>query len=481
MRFSGRHWNELLRRAQEDAEPYAAAALYPHALPAHRACLLPRLFDARQDRLLLASAGFLAPAVLARLATIARDDAAVGLRLARNPAAPAQALVTLWRGGGGERLRLLLARHTNMPRGVLAQMAEGTAQVEILRALCENTGTAADVLAALERRHLPVLHRLLAINLATAADTLLSLWAAAVDEPAVRAQVLLHPHCPGRLLEAVPETVLERRCGARHPRAPVALLRQLAADADPTVRRAAAAHAAVPAQALLTLCFDAEAGVRRAVAARADLSARMAGWLQEDTDSWVRRTVARNAACPPALLAIAAADAHAEVRRAAARHPACPAAVLERLGADPEDWVQAGVAYRDELAPPLLRRLARSASVDVLAGVARNAATLPAQLSRLAAHESPDVRRAVILNRAAPRGVLLALRQDGYALHRAMVLDHPNFTDADRWRMRDDPDTQVRFRIFSHFARLAGVPAAAHTEAPPRAEQSAPLMTMETL
>ncbi|WP_416048572.1 hypothetical protein [Cupriavidus basilensis] len=480
MNFSGRHWIELLRRAQEDAEPLTAAALYAHASPAHQAWLTPRLFDARHDRLLLASAGFVPPLVLARLAVICRDDAMVGLRLARNPATPADALVTLWRHGGGERLRLLLARHPHMPRGVLAQIAEGTTQVKILRALCENTGTAADVLAALERRHLPMLHRLLAINLATAADTLQSLWTAA-DEPAVRAQILLHPHCPACLLEAMPESVLERRCIAQQARAPVALLRQLAADADPTVRRIAAAHAVMPPQALLTLCFDPEAGVRRAVAGRADLPARMAGWLLEDSDSWVRRTVARNAACPPALVTVAAGDAHVEVRRAAARHPACPADVLERLGADPEDWVQAGVAYRDDLAPALLRRLARSASVDVLAGVARNAATSPAQIARLAAHESPDVRRAVILNRAAPREVLLALRQDGYALHRAMVLDHANLTDADRWRMRDDPDAQVRFRIFSHFARQAGVCAAAQTEAAPRAGRPTPLKTMETI
>jgi len=119
--------------------------------------------------------------------------------------------------------------------------------------------------------------------------------------------------------------------------------------------------------------------------------------------------------------------------------------------------------------------------VDVLAGVARNAATSPAQIARLAAHDSPDVRRAVILNRAAPREVLLALRQDGYALHRAMVLDHANLTDADRWRMRDDPDAQVRFRIFSHFARLAGVCAAAQTEAAPRSGRPTPLKTMETI
>ncbi|MGT2490665.1 hypothetical protein ACU4GD_09495 [Cupriavidus basilensis] len=356
MRFSGRHWNELLRRAQEDAEPYAAAALYPHALPAHRACLLPRLFDARQDRLLLASAGCLAPAVLARLATLARDDAAVCLRLARNPAAPAQALVTLWRARRGERLRLLLARHANMPRGVLAQMAEGTAQVEILRALCENTGTAADVLAALERRHLPVLHRLLAINLATAADTLLSLWTAAVDEPAVRAQVLLHPHLPWPLAGgharrpcwngAARRGIRARRwrycgnwlpmptrpCGARPPPMP------------PCPRKRCRRCASMPMPACAarwrggrTCRQEWPAGCRRTPIP--GCAARWPATRLARRRSW--RLPLRTLTC----------------RSTARRRPASSLSrcrSLSGLAADPEDWVQAGVAYRDGLAPPLL-------------------------------------------------------------------------------------------------------------------------------
>ena len=489
MKFTGRHWMELLRRAREDAEPYPAAALYPYASAVHRQWLAPRLFEARRDRLLLASAAFVAPPVLARLGAEARDDAMVGQRLARNPAAPADCLAALWPRARSERMRLLLARHAHMPRAVLAQIADDTAQEEILCALCENAGVAADVLAALQQRHLPVLQRLLAINLATGEATLQALWrdAGQGDEGdegngvAVRAQILLHPHCPDSLLQALPASALERRCLAQQARAPGTLLRQLAADADPAVRRAAAAHPAIPADALLACCFDGDAGVRRAVAGRKDLAARMAGWLLGDTDPWVRRTVARNPGCPVDWLVLAAADPEPEVRRCAARHPGCPAGLLERLGADPVAWVRAGVAYRDDLPLPLLRRLARCTDVDVLAGVARHPGTSPARLATLAAHPSADVRRAVILNRKAPRGVLLVLRHDGYALHRAMVIEHPNLTDADRWRMRGDPDAQVRFRIFGHFARLAGMRAApARRQAMPRAIQQA-AQTMETI
>ncbi|HRP98183.1 MAG TPA: hypothetical protein PL143_18250, partial [Rhodocyclaceae bacterium] len=59
-------------------------------------------------------------------------------------------------------------------------------------------------------------------------------------------------------------------------------------------------------------------------------------------------------------------------------------------------------------------------------------------------------------NPCTPPGVLPLLRQDGYALHRAMLVEHRRLADADRWQMRDDPDPEVRFRIFRHFARRDG-------------------------
>jgi hypothetical protein len=452
-----RHWRELVSRAGAADEPFIAAALYPYAAPHERAGLEARMCGARRDRLLLASAAFVGPAVLARLAVLG-DDEALRVRLARNPATPAEALAVLWHEDASPRLRQLLARHPHTPRAILADIA-ASAELATLRALCENSGVAADVLAAVGERRIGVLQRLLAVNLATAPSTLLAVWRE-VGEEAVRAQILLHPHCPEGLLATRPASILERRCLARQGRTPPELLAELASDGEALVRRAAAANPATPLAALVASCFDGDAAVRRAVAARRDLSAALAACLIEDADPWVRRALARNPACPAVLLARPAADAHAEVRRAAARHPACPPELLDRLSRDEVAWVQAAVAYRDDLPPTVLRRLARSCDVDVLAGVARNPAAAPSRLARLAAHDCPDVRRAVILNRRTPRAVLRLLRQDGYALHRAMVVDHPRLADADRWRMRDDPDVQVRFRVFQHFARRDGSPAA---------------------
>lgn len=462
---SRRHWVELLRRAWVADDPFAAAALYPYAAPQDRPALEARMFGARRDRLQLASAAFLGVAVLQRLAVLG-DDEALALRLARNPATPAEALAVLWRRGGGPRLRRLLARHPHTPRPILAEIAEWAVELETLRALCENSGVAADVLAALGERRIGVLQRLLAVNLATSAATLLALRRDAGEE-AVRAQILLHPHCPQSLLVGLPASALERRCLAQHHRAPAALLAELASDPQAPVRRAAAANPATPLSALVAACFDVDAAVRRAVAARRDLSPQLAACLIDDPDAWVRRALARNPACPADLLARPATDADLEVRRAAARHPACPPHLLDRLSRDAAAWVQAAVAYRDDLPPTVLRRLARSSDVDVLAGIARNPATAPSRLARLAVHECPDVRRAVILNRRTPRAVLRLLRQDGYALHRAMVVDHPRLADTDRWRMRDDPDAQVRFRVFHHFARRQRSPAETTAAASP--------------
>jgi len=447
---SQRHWLELLRRARASDEPFSAAALHPHATALQRQCLEPRLFDARRDRLLLASAAFVSPTVLERLATLA-DDETLRVRLARNPSAPAAALGRLWRDGTRARLSPLLARHPNTPPSILAELGD-TADLDTLCALCENTGSGSDILATVEQRRIPVLQRLLAVNLATDGATLTALWRA-TDEEAVRAQILLHRHCPDALLQALPASPLERRCIARHPRTPAALLAELARDAEVTVRRAATANPATPVAAVVASCFDRDDAVRRTIAARRDLPVTLAACLADDSDAWVRRVLARNPACPTYLLERAAADDDLEVRRSVARHPACPASLLDRLSRDTAPWVQAAVAYRDDLSPAVLRRLARSSDVDVLAGVGRNPATSASRLASLAVHECADVRRAVILNQQTPREILRVLRQDPYPLHRALAVDHPNLTDADRWRMREDPDIQVRYRVFHHFAR----------------------------
>jgi len=454
---SQRHWLELLRRARASDEPFSAAALYPHASEQQRRCLEPRLFGARRDRLLLASAAFVAPAVLERLACLV-DDATQRTRIARNPAAPAEALTRLWCDGARTSLAPLLARHPNTPRAILAELGEAAADLDTLCALCENTGSSSDVLATVEQRRIPVLQRLLAVNLATDGATLMALWRA-TDEEAVRAQILLHDHCPDTLLQTLPASPLERRCLARHARTPAALLARLAGDADVAVRRAATANPATPIAAVVASCFDTDEAVRRTVAARRDLSVTLAACLADDVDDWVRRVLARNPACPTYLLERASADPVLEVRRSVARHPACPASLLDRLSRDAATWVQAAVAYRDDLPLVVLRRLARSTDVDVLAGVGRNPMTSTSRLARLAVHECADVRRAVILNRQTPRAILRVLRQDPYPLHRALAVDHPNLTDADRWRMREDPDVQVRYRVFHHFAWRLGAAA----------------------
>ncbi len=453
-----RHWRELVGLALEADDLYGAAALYPYASGSDRERLGSRLFNTRRDRLALAALSFAPAAVLARLATVASEssDTTLGVRLARNPSTPGPALDALASQAGAiddaGRLWQLLARHANAPHALLAAIASRTDDVAVLRALCENVGVPADLLTQLERRGIATLQRLLAIHLATDEETLTRLWNS-TRANAVRAQVLRHPYCPDALLRSIPASVPEKRSVALHARTSGEVLTLLARDDEATVRRAAAVNPGTPAGALIALCFDAEPAVRRAVAARADVAPRVADWLAEDADAWVRRSLARNPACSTEWLERLVQDAESEVRRAVSRHPRCPARLLALLATDDVAWVRAGVAYRDDLPRAVLSQLARDTDIDVLSGVARNPATPQAGLARLAEHDVPDVRRGVILNRQATRRVLLPLREEAYPLHRVLVFEHPNLTDADRWRMRLDPDSEARMRIFGYFGR----------------------------
>ncbi|WP_245004937.1 hypothetical protein [Paraburkholderia sacchari] len=463
-----RHWRELVELALGADDIYAAAALYPHADHADRERLGARLFVARRDCLALAACAFAHGAVLAELARLAaaNHDETLKMRLARNPATPGDALALFVdeHEAPARRLACLLARHAKAPHALLATLAAQSEDIEVLRALCENVGVPSELLTLVEQRGIAVLQRLLAIHLATDPQTLLQLWKS-THTGAVRAQVLRHPCCPDSLLHTLPSSSAERRSLALQTRAPAAILAQLARDEDPGVRRAAALNANTPAGALIGLCFDAQAIVRRVVATRRDLPLKVVEWLIGNDDPWVRRTLARNPACPAEWLERLVNDSEAEVRRAVARHPDCPARLVAQLAADPVAWVRAGVALREDLPGALLRRLAADEDVDVLSGIARHHATPQAQLARLAAHPVADVRRGVILNREASRRVLLQLRHEPYPLHRVLVFEHPNLTDADRWRMRFDPDREVRARLFGHFGRALG-PLASSAAAP---------------
>ncbi|MEX3951056.1 hypothetical protein AB4Y40_25275 [Paraburkholderia sp. EG287B] len=457
-----RHWRELIELALAADDVYAAAALYPHAGEADRKRLGVRLFGARRECLALAACTFANSAVLAELARLAaaNDDETLKLRLARNSATPGDALALLADAHAAPeapeaRLACLLARNAKAPHALLAKLAARSEDIEVLRALCENVGVPSDLLTLVGQREIAVLQRLLAIHLATDPETLLHLWKS-THASAVRAQVLRHPCCPEALLRTLPSSSAERRSLALQARTPPEILAQLARDADPGVRRAAALNTHTPAGALIGLCFDAQAIVRRVVAARHDLPLQVVDWLTGNADPWVRRTLARNPACPPEWLERLVSDSESEVRRAVARHAHCPARLVAQLAADPVAWVRAGVALREDLPGALMRRLCTDEDVDVLSAIAHHPATPQAQLARLAAHPAAEVRRSVILNRAASRRVLLRLRHEPYPLHRVLVFEHPNLTDADRWRMRFDPDREARARLFAHFGHALG-------------------------
>ncbi|WP_152417581.1 hypothetical protein [Methylophaga lonarensis] len=101
----------------------------------------------------------------------------------------------------------------------------------------------------------------------------------------------------------------------------------------------------------------------------------------------------------------------------------------------------------------LLLMLARERDVDVLSGVANNPNSPQSLLKKLSLSTQPDIRRGVILNANAERDTLLPLLEDPYYLHRLLLVSNSKLTDADKWRLHDDPDAAVRFSAFRWFSR----------------------------
>lgn len=445
---------DLIDAVLTGADVYAAAALHEVADPADRVRLEALMFRRRADALALAKEEFMPPGVLGALA--GRGDPAIRMRLARNVRTPRGVLTELAESAVDVQMLRLLARHHNATVAMLRQIVERTSDTEALKAVCGNPCADGRILREMAARRRGDLDALLAVNPSAGEDVLGDLWER--GGPALRAAILKHPNCPPRLSKAVSagDAPVLRRSLAGSRKVRHAALRELLSDPNWSVRRVTAANPALPGEALQRMCADPSAGVRRPVAARKDLPADCAAVLVADADRWVRQWLARNPATPRGVLEQLAGDCELEVRRAVARNPGCPSSLLARLARDSEGWVRAAVAYRDDVPVRSLKALCEDDDVDVLSGVARNPRTRQADLLRLARHPSPDVRRGVVLNRAAGWKALSVLLEDPYSLNRLLLVAQPNLHDRDKWRLRQDPDSRVRFAVFAWLASRIG-------------------------
>ena len=451
---------DLVRRAIETRDVYCAAAVYDIANSEERSELKYLMFSKRRNALLLARWEHTPASVLLALCEdmVGNNDDAILIRLDKNPSTPAQALAQHYEHEKSTKQRsslmVLVARHQHTPIHVLENIALFDSDIESLSALSKNASANASVLNMLLNRMPHTFDKNVAAHSSVSADLLKLIYARA--DIYTRAAVIGHENCPLSLIENaecdvnLPLIVL--RPLAKKMRLSQQFLIKLLASADSVVRSGVASNLATPKVLVRQLLNDPSASVRRAIALRNDLTIASIQVLMSDKDVWVRQWLARNLRVPGKLLKQLSSDTHIDVRRAVARNPRCPVALLNVLAKDKSAWVRSAVAYQKRAPMRLMRLLAEDIDIDVLSGVANNQRTPQKVLQKLALSVYADVRRGVILNVHATRKTLLPLLEDAYYLHRLMLITKPQLKANDICHLCDDPDYQVRFMAFRHFA-----------------------------
>ena len=454
----------LVHKAIETADIYCAAAVYDIANSNERSALNYLMFSKRRNALLLARWEHTPASVLQVLSeqvlsnSASKGDSAILMRLSKNPNTPAQALSQHYESDKSSKQRLslmvLVAQHQHTPIEVLENIARFESDIESLKALSRNVAANASVLGMLVNRMPNIFDKNVAAHASASADLLMLIYDR--GDVYTRATVIGHENCPLSLIENaerddnLPLIVL--RTLAKDVRLSKQCLVKLSVSKDSVVRCGVASNLATPKVLIKQLLNDASVAVRRAIASRNDLTIASIKVLMNDKDTWVRQWLARNLRVPGKFLVQMSLDAHVDVRRGVARNTRCPVALLDVLTKDKSAWVRSAVAYQKRTPKRLLKLLAEDTDIDVLSGVANNQHTPQKILQKLVLSVDADIRRAVILNLSATRKTLLPLLEDSYYLHRLMLVTRPQLKDTDVWHLCDDPDFQVRFMAFRHFA-----------------------------
>lgn len=457
---------DLVDKAIGAGDVYSAAAVYSIANCEQREVLEGIMFAKRRDALALARWEHTPAAVLNALSIKNNSDVAVVIRLDKNQNTPALALSTLYGLEHGQVKRntsftVLIAQHRHTPINVLEAIVQFVDDIEVLKAVSKNTVANAQVLGLLLNRVAnssvyEAIAKNVAANPSASADLLSAIYSYAGSS--LRVAVLKHENCPQSLIKLaefnVADAAIEiQRQLVKDSRLSLQALASLVTSQDTVLRTGLAANLVAPKMLIKQLLKDESPLVRRAVAARADLTVSSIKYLMNDKDHWVRQWLARNPAVSRKVLEKLSADPHADVRRAVARNSRCTNALLSELAKDEDAWVRAAVAYQKNATKRLLEALAEDADIDVLSGVANNPHTPQHILLKMISSPEADIRRGLILNRKAQRKTLLPLLEDSYYLHRLMLVSNTALKDADKWRLCDDPDFQVRFSAYQYFAK----------------------------
>jgi hypothetical protein len=207
---------------------------------------------------------------------------------------------------------------------------------------------------------------------------------------------------------------------------PVACLRQLAADTQPTVRLFLAIRPDLPPDLLMPLVMENFVSIRQAAGRNPNLPAEFLAQLAQHPDGTLRGI--------------------------AAAHQNTPRQALESLAGDGDDLIRWFVASNPQTHPKDLTILARDGCADIRVAIANNSGTPSALLAALAHDAAPEVREAVASHVNAPPEILVELARDSDVAVRLRVACHPRLPPEALALLEQDDDGGV-FQQAQHFPR----------------------------
>ncbi len=237
-----------------------------------------------------------------------------------------------------------------------------------------------------------------------------------------------------RVLEAI----------ARHPNAPLGILKQLAADQHDKLRAIVAQNPNTPSNILERLAGDENVNIRTEVARHPNTPSRILQELATDKYYEMSEAIAGNPGTPVRILEKLARDDRAEVRSAVAGNPRTPVKILEKLSRDKSSWIRSMVAGNPNIPKKILFFLVKDEEPSIRSAIARNSRT-PGIVLTMLAEDGVEVRLSVALNPNTPVSALEHLAHDKTFEVRLSVAVNPNTPASLFEQLLKSSDRQIDF------------------------------------
>ncbi|MEQ9450500.1 MAG: hypothetical protein RJQ07_02850 [Pseudomonadales bacterium] len=231
----------------------------------------------------------------------------------------------------------------------------------------------------------------------------------------VRQNVARNPNCPPQILKLLAEDKSLASCVAQNGNCPKNLLQDLAKEGDQAVLETLAANPICPGPLLKRLAKKSKLTLRSYITGASTSLYR----------NRIGQALAQNPGTPIDLLAKLKEDPDELVRFYLVSNPACPKEVLVDLSVDRSSTVRRGVAENPKTPANLLRTLAEDAKYEVSARVAINKRCPTKTLEGLARHRNIDVRRSVASSIRTPESCLAKLTLDKNKTVRELAMKNP--------------------------------------------------------